>query len=168
MTIEILYASETCTSEMLSYDLESVAKEYADCRVRNMDQVKPEDISPGTLYVMLVSTHGDGELPIPGELFASKIRKEDPDYTGVLFAVFGLGDTVYEATYNWGCKTVADLMTQRNATLLGEIGLHDASELDEPEDIAVPWLTDILDTLARDEQNAAPQAHEHVASLSSL
>ncbi|MEM6461330.1 MAG: hypothetical protein AAF724_05380 [Pseudomonadota bacterium] len=41
MKIEILYATETCRSEMLSYDLEEAAKAYFDCTVRDMDEVRP-------------------------------------------------------------------------------------------------------------------------------
>lgn len=165
MNIEILYATETCKSEILSYELEDVAKEFFETSVRDMGEVKPEDIAPDTFYVMIVSTHGDGDLPIPGEHFAKRIRKDEPDYSGVRFAVFGLGDTVYDATYNWGCKTIAKLMIERNARLFGEIGLHDASDYDEPEDVGVPWLQDILEVLSKESTSAATSARVSAAAM---
>jgi MioC protein len=61
-----------------------------------------------------------------------------------VFAIFGLGDQGYADTFNMGSEKLAELLKGAGATQIGERGLFDASTGDMPEDIAIPWLEDIL------------------------
>ena len=47
-----------------------------------------------------------------------------------------------------GSEKLADVLRGAGATQIGERGLFDASTLDMPEDIAVPWLKDILTNMS--------------------
>ncbi|MEM0900229.1 MAG: flavodoxin family protein [Pseudomonadota bacterium] len=148
MKIGIYYGSETGNSEMVCYDIEAELKNDFDVEVKDLDDIAPADLSTDAFYIMVVSTHGDGDMPIPADHFVERLKKQDADLKGINFAIFGMGDTLYDATYNWGSSKVAKAMTDRGAKQVGERGLHDASGYDEPEDIAVPWAREIMTQVA--------------------
>ncbi|MEM1377868.1 MAG: flavodoxin family protein [Pseudomonadota bacterium] len=147
MKVGIFYGSETGNSEMVCYDIEGALKDQYTCEVRDLDDVQPSDLSAEDFYILVVSTHGDGDLPIPADHFVERVKKQDAKFDGVRFAIFGMGDTLYDATYNWGSAKVAKLLTERNATQIGVRGLHDASSYEEPEEVAVPWVQSVVTKL---------------------
>ena len=68
-----------------------------------------------------------------------------PDLTGVRYAMFGLGDTFYEATYSQGSEHIDRRFTAQGALRVGEYGRHDASSWDLPSDVALEWLPGVLE-----------------------
>ena len=99
------------------------------------------------LNIILCSSYGDGDLPASAKPFAQKIETSKPDLSGVNFAIFGLGDSEYHATYGSGSMRLADMLVQCGATQLGERIVHDAAGGDLPEDLALPWVTEIITSL---------------------
>jgi len=143
MQIAVLYGTETGNAEMLAEDIAAHLSDH-DARVTNLADFDPAEFDAGTLYVVVCSTYGDGELPASAQPFAARMEGAKPDLSGVHFAVFGMGDSEYAETFNHGGKRIAALLTGAGATLLGERVTHDASGPDMAEDLALPWVDGIV------------------------
>ncbi|MFZ1775200.1 MAG: flavodoxin domain-containing protein, partial [Rhizobiaceae bacterium] len=101
------------------------------------------------VYLFVCSTYGDGELPASAKPFGAAMDVRKPDLSAVRFAVFGLGDSEYEETFNHGSKRIMDLMEAAGAKRIGDRVTHDASGSDMAEDIALPWADDIVELAGR-------------------
>lgn len=143
MTVAILYGTETGNAEMLAEDIAAHLSDSAP-EVTNLSDFDPADFDPGTLYLIVCSTYGDGELPASAQPFAERMAAREPDLSGVRFAVFGMGDSEYEETFNFGGKHIEQIMSGAGARMLGERVTHDASGPDMAEDLALPWAEAIL------------------------
>ena len=144
MTISILFGTETGNAEMLAEDIAAALEDDHETRIANLQDTGAEDLRAADLSIIVCSSYGDGELPASAQPFADLLRAEQPDLAGVQFAIFGLGDTEYAETFGHGSMKLAELLTERGATPVGERLVHDAAGEDLPEDIAVPWATAIL------------------------
>lgn len=139
MNITVLYGTETGNAEMLAEDIAAELEADHDATAVNLSDFDPEDFDAGTLYLLVCSTYGDGELPASARPFAEKMEQSAPDLSGVHFGIFGMGDSEYDETFNFGPKRLAELMVARGAVQLGERIAHDASGDDMAEDLALPW-----------------------------
>ena len=77
-----------------------------DPSIYDMSEYAVEDLDPEDFLVIVCSTYGEGELPTGAEPFADELESVNPDLTGLRFAVFGLGDSIYD-TFNRGGEIVA-------------------------------------------------------------
>ena len=143
MNLVILYGTETGNAEMLAEDIAAHLKSHAPS-VTNLSDFDPTNFDPGTFYLIVCSTYGDGELPASAKPFAKKMETNKPDLTGVEFAVFGMGDSEYPETFNFGGKRIEAILTAAGARLRGARVMHDASGPDMAEDIALPWAKALL------------------------
>jgi MioC protein len=143
MNIAILYGTETGNAEMLAEDLAShLAAEGAT--VTNLSDFDPADFDAGTLWLIVTSTYGDGELPASAKPFGAKMAAGAPDLAGVRFAVFGMGDSAYPETFNFGGKRIEEMLTAAGATMVGARVTHDASGSDMAEDLCFPWAEAVI------------------------
>lgn len=147
MKINITYATILGTSQMLAEDLEEELSASHEVSVTDIMHLAIDDLYDGSFHVFISSTTGRGELPDSAADFVADLNEAKPDLSALNFAIFGLGDMGYAETFNMGSQRLADLLKGCGATQIGERGLHDASTDDEPEDIAIPWVTDILSRL---------------------
>ncbi|MEP3686222.1 MAG: flavodoxin domain-containing protein [Sulfitobacter dubius] len=147
MNIAILYGTETGNAEMLADDVATELGGAQDTSVSSLADIDPDTLRGTDLNIILCSSYGDGELPASAKPFAEKIETGKPDLSGVKFAIFGLGDSEYHATYGSGSMRLADMLVQCGATQLGERIVHDAAGGDLPEDLALPWATEIITSL---------------------
>lgn len=147
MKINITYATILGTSQMLAEDLEEELSALHEVSVTDIMHLAIDDLYDGSFHVFISSTTGRGELPDSAADFVADLNDAKPDLSALNFAIFGLGDMGYAETFNMGSQRMADLLKGCGATQIGERGLHDASTDDEPEDIAIPWVTDILSRL---------------------
>lgn len=141
MQIAVLYGTETGNAEMLAED---IAAHLGDAKVANLADFDPADFDAATFYVIVCSTYGDGELPASAKPFAEKMVLQGPDLTGLRFSVFGMGDSEYPETFNFGGKRIEALMTGAGAILVGERMTHDASGPDMADDLALAWIDGLL------------------------
>ncbi|MBY5972949.1 flavodoxin domain-containing protein [Ferrimonas balearica] len=146
MKIAIYYGTETGNAEMLAEDIATELEDAHDTSVADLAETAPEALKAAELNVIVCSSYDDGDFPASAKPFVEKLNAENPDLSGVRFAIFGLGDSEYEATYGFGSMKLADLLVARGATTLGERIVHDAAGDDLPEDLALPWLAGILET----------------------
>ena len=144
MKISILYGTETGNAEMLAEDIQSALSDTHQTACANLADTCPGALNADELYVIVCSTYGEGDLPASARPFAELLEKEAPDLSGVRFAIFGLGDAEYAKTFTYGSMKLARLLIVNGAVQVGERMTHDASGEDLPEDLALPWITDIL------------------------
>ena len=144
MKVALLYGTETGNSEMLCEDIRDDLGEDYDCTLDNLMDIDPAELDKSRFHFFVTSTYGNGDLPTQALAFEDALVQNKPDLSGLNFAMFGLGDQVFAETYNNGSKRLSDLLVAAGATMIGERGLHDASSLELPEDIALPWLQQIL------------------------
>ena len=144
MKIGLYYGSETGNAEMLCEDMEAeLGADYA-CHTAPLSEVDPTRLDAETFYIFVTSTYGNGDLPTLALPFEAALHAGTPDLSGVRFAIFGLGDMVFAETFNHGSKKLAEMLAAHGATQVGERGIHDASSFEMPEDIALPWVSEIM------------------------
>ena len=145
MKIKILYATETGNAEMLAEDIAKHLGKTHEVAITNVTAATPAMLADGALLVFISSTYGEGELPSTARPFHEALLAAKPDLAGVRFAVFGLGDQgTYPETFAFGVKHWADALTSLGAGQIGPKSVHDASGADLAEDIALPWIDDVL------------------------
>ncbi|MFV0435521.1 MAG: flavodoxin domain-containing protein [Leucobacter sp.] len=146
MKFTVLYGTESGNSELVAEDLsEALRENNDDVETFDLQDFEPSALTPDRFYVVICSTHGEGELPNSALPFAEAFDAELPDLTGVRYAVFGLGDTYYEETYSQGSEHIDRRLAQQGAERVGEYGRHDASGWDLASDVALEWLPGVLE-----------------------
>lgn len=143
MQISLLYGTETGNAEMLAEDIAGHLDGH-DVVVTNLCDVDPLGFDTQTLYLLVTSTYGEGELPASAKPFGTAMAAQAPDLTGVRFAVFGLGDSAYPETFNFGGKALEEILTNAGATPLSARVAHDASGGDMADDLALPWADAVV------------------------
>lgn len=149
MNIMLLYGTETGNAEMLAEDIMAELEGDHQVECRNLSDFGPDEFEAGRLYMIVCSTYGDGELPASAQPFAEALKSAAPSLSGIHFAIFGLGDSEYEETFNFGSKGLAQLLGSHGAVQIGERVIHDASGSDMAEDLAFPWAARVV-ALAED------------------
>ena len=144
MSVVILYGTETGNSELVADAIADVLAADHDPSVYDMSEYAVEDLDPQDFVVIVCATYGEGELPTGAEPFAEELDEVDPDLTGLRFAVFGLGDSIYVDTYNAGGKTIVKHLTGLGATQVGDRFEHDNSGTDDVDEKAVEWAEEIV------------------------
>lgn len=147
MKIALFYGTETGNAEMLAEDIATELDAEHETSFANLADSAPEDLKAAELNVIVCSSYGDGELPASAKPFVERLAAETPVLAGVLFAIFGLGDSEYADTYGFGSMKLAEALVGRGATALGDRPVHDAASGDLPEDVAVPWIQSIIEGL---------------------
>lgn len=142
----VLYGTESGNSELIAEDLgEKLRETELDVEVADLQDTDPASLTADRFVIVVCSTHGDGELPNSAIPFAEAFDAALPDLTGMRYAMFGLGDTFYEATYSQGSENIDRRFTAQGAVRVGEYGRHDASSWDLGSDLALEWLPGVLE-----------------------
>lgn len=139
MRVVILFGTEMGTAESAADSIAAELSGAHDVSVHDMTDFDIEDLDVRDFHVIVCSTYGDGDLPTGAEPFADALDRHAPELTGVRFAVFGLGDTVYGDTFNRGGEIIAEKLIARGATQVGEHARHDASTEIRVKDMAQQW-----------------------------
>lgn len=144
MKITVLYGTESGNSELIADDLGAKLREtHPDVEVFDLQNFAPAQLTADAFYVVICSTHGEGDLPNSALPFAEAFDATPPDLTGVRYAVFGLGDSYYD-TYSQGSEQLDRRFTAQGAVRVGDYGRHDASSWDLPSDVALEWLPGVI------------------------
>ena len=149
MSVVILYGTESGNAEIVADSVADVLTDY-DPSIYDMSDYAVEDLDAADFYVIICSTYGDGELPTGAEPFAEELDEHKPDLNGLKFAVFGLGDSIYDETFNHGGEIMAKKLKDLGATQVGEHGRHDAASAVKPTTQAEEWagaLTSVIDSV---------------------
>lgn len=108
MAVVVLYGSELGTAELAADSVTEVLAKVSDVSVYSMADFDIADLDPETFCVLVCSTYGTGEFPTEAEPFFDALDLHRPNLAGLRFAVFGLGDSVYETTYNRAGELAAE------------------------------------------------------------
>lgn len=138
MRIVVLFGSEMGTAENVA---EGIAEELAEHEVAVFDMTDFEigELDPGLFHIIVCSTYGAGDLPTGAEPFFEALDAHRPDLTGLRFAVFGLGDSVYDTTFNRGGEIATEKLTALGGVQIGEHARHDASSEVKPTAMGREW-----------------------------
>lgn len=145
MSIDVLYGTESGNAEMAA---EEIVAAVADARALDLQDLDPDDLSASTVYLVLCSTYGDGELPASAQPFVDSLQAQKPDLTGVRYAIFGLGDSSYAESYSLGGSRLAECLDALGAERFGDFGRHDASSSEDLVASAIAWARTALDGVA--------------------
>ncbi|MEU1984335.1 flavodoxin domain-containing protein [Nocardia sp. NPDC019395] len=139
MRVVILFGSEMGTAEKVA---EAIAEEMTgyEVSVSDMSEFDVTELDPRLFHIIVCSTYGEGDLPTGAEPLFEALDAHRPDLTGLRFAVFGLGDSVYDNTFNRGGEIAAAKLTALGGTQLGEHARHDASGETKPTAMARDWV----------------------------
>ncbi|MFE9578494.1 flavodoxin domain-containing protein [Nocardia sp. NPDC006044] len=138
MRVVILFGSEMGTAETVA-DSVADALSAHDVSVYDLGDYAVDDLDVRDFHVIVCSTYGDGELPTNAEPFFDELAAAAPDLTGLRFAVFGMGDSVYGDTFNRGGEIAAERLVECGAIQVGEHGRHDASTEIRAKEMARDW-----------------------------
>ncbi|MBZ3906426.1 MULTISPECIES: flavodoxin domain-containing protein [Streptomyces] len=142
--VHVLFGTESGNAEMAADDIaaafggqgfETVTTELTDIEVSDLPAME--------IAVFVSSTYGEGGLPETAAPFYEALMAERPDLTGVRFAAFGLGDSVYE-TFNNAIETLRTALLELGAEQLGTTARHDAASTTPATDLAAAWARDLL------------------------
>lgn len=148
MSVVILYGTETGNCELVADAVSDVFAAEHDPSIYDMSDYSVEDLDSDDFLVVICSTYGEGELPTGAEPFAEELDDIKPDLTGLRFAVFGLGDSVYAETFNRGGEIMAEKLTALGAVQVGEHARHDNSSAIKPSAQASAWATALTDVIS--------------------
>jgi MioC protein len=139
MRLTILFGTEMGTAERAAEAIAEALASDHEVAVHDMSDFDVDDLDLGRPCIVVCSTYGSGELPTGAEPFFAQLDDRLPDLSGLRFAVFGLGDTVYDDTFNRGGEICAERLQALGASQFGEHARHDASTTIRPQDHAADW-----------------------------
>ena len=144
--IHIIIGSQMGAAEYVADELVA-ALDQQNITVTSHEQPQYAQIpQQDAIWLICTSTHGAGELPDNIQDFVSQLKQNKPDLGQIRFGVISLGDSSYDTFCQAGIDITA-LLQQLGARLTGEILQIDAQDADLPEDFALQWLPDWLNTL---------------------
>lgn len=141
MNIQVLFGTESGNAEMVAFDL---SDELGGSDAEDLSEFDIADLTTETLYLIVCSTHGEGELPQGAQPFAEALQDASPDLTGVRYAMFGLGDSTYP-NYSKGSDRLDEQLRSLGAERVGEFGRHDAAGREDPSELAAAWSAELVE-----------------------
>ncbi len=139
MRVTILFGTELGTAERAADAIADALSADHDIDVHDMCDFDTDDIDIHRFHIIVCSTYGSGDLPTGAEPLFDQLDDRLPDLTGLRFAIFGLGDSVYDDTFNRGGEICAEKLTALGGAQVGDHARHDASSTVRPQDLAADW-----------------------------
>lgn len=138
----ILFGTESGNAEFAAEDM---AAEISgrEVEVFDMSDFNVSDFSSENLYLIICSTHGEGDLPSGALPLHNALESESPDLSGIEYAMFGLGDSSYD-NYSQGSEHIDRKLAELGAKRVGEYGRHDAHTGTLPNNAAISWTQAIM------------------------
>ena len=123
---------------------ELLAQQVYEVQVKNQAQL--DDVREHTIWLVVTSTHGAGELPDNLKPLFQQISTEKPDFAGLRYAVVGLGNSDYD-TFCFAVDTVeCSLKAQRAVKICQSLRIDVSTEVDH-EQAAENWLPNFINAL---------------------
>jgi MioC protein len=137
--IGIFVATMTGTAQLCAEEIAAVLGGAGiDTEIALMDGLGAEALRPFGHVVVVSSTYGHGDIPDNGQALYESIEAAG-SLAGIEFAVFGLGDRTYAATFCEGGRRWDALLAAKGAARFAPLVRHDASSGGLAEDEAAAW-----------------------------
>ena len=138
MSIVILYGSEMGTTEDLASQAQSALQGAGlEVEVKGMEDMTAGELASTSCALIMTSTWGDGEPPSNAEELYEALS-EGGDFSGLSYAVFGIGSTSFEHF----CKAAQDFDSFLSAG--GATRISDTVLCDDDYDEKLPvWIEEI-------------------------
>ncbi|WP_327313571.1 flavodoxin domain-containing protein [Streptomyces sp. NBC_01235] len=142
--VHVLFGTESGNAEMVADDIAAAFGDQGfETVTAELTDVEVSDLADMHIAVFVSSTYGEGGLPETAAPFYDALMAERPDLTGVRFAAFGLGDSVYE-TFNNAIETLRTALLELGAEQIGTTARHDAASTTPATELAEAWARDLL------------------------
>lgn len=146
--LTIYYATDTGNAEIAAHALAAQLRARHEVAVHDLGSRTPQDLaSADGLSVFLCATCDEGQVPEHARDTYDALARGGWDLTGVRFAAFGLGDSVYRDTYNDGCRRLVEALLLNGAELVADPCFHDASDGSDPVDAVEEWYASAAERL---------------------
>lgn len=128
------------TAELVAEEVEQTLDDAGhEVSVTMMDEVEPDTLVAGGLFLICTSTYGFGNIPDNAFELVERLEKEKPDLSAMEYGLFVLGDRTYSDTFCGAGTHFDQLLTSLGARRHGDMKCNDASSTDLPEEVAPEW-----------------------------
>jgi len=147
--IYILVGTMTGNAEIAAEEIQAVLEDEGALSVEiiDMQKVDPRVFDRPGRFVICTSTYGQGDVPDNATKLYAELTQQRPDLSHVHYGVFGLGDSTYADTFNFGGKRFDDVLQELGARRIGERAKHNASSDTKVEAMSAEWARSWLATL---------------------
>ena len=141
IVVGTVYGAAMLVAEMLAAQLQQAGHE---CQI--FDEAALEDLDASRFLLVITATTGQGDIPPNLQPFAAALADRAPYMKGWRYALIAMGDSSYEHFCGAG-RQLDGLLQELGATALLPRLEIDATVDDEPEKVALAWLTSWENTL---------------------
>jgi MioC protein len=137
--VTILVGSMSGNADLVAEAVESALSDAGvAARIRGLDEIALADFEHGPCIVC-TSTYGTGEVPDNAKGIYAMLCQERPALGGLLYGVFGLGDSIYPDTFCFGGKRFDTVLSDLGAERIGARVDHDSRSRVKPDVVAREW-----------------------------
>ena len=112
-----------------------------EVNIRQMDDLDATIFADGGLYLVCISTYGQGDVPDNARGLYQSLVTDKPNLGGVRYGLISLGDTSHAQTFGFAGRRFDTQLTKLGAQRVGEVLTHDASSGTMPEEATAAWIT---------------------------
>lgn len=141
IVVGTVYGAAMLVAETLSAQLQQAGHE---CQI--FDEAVLEDLDASRFLLVITATTGQGDIPPNLQPFAAALADRAPYMKGGRYALIAMGDSSYEHFCGAGRQLDGLLQELGARALLPRLEI-DATVDDEPEKVALAWLTGWENTL---------------------
>ncbi|EDP99861.1 FMN-binding protein MioC [Shewanella benthica] len=143
--IDILVGTTLGNAEYVADEFSAVLSGLGHENIIHMTP-KFTDLDPKSLWLIVSSTHGAGDLPDNIMPFLEEILSQKPDLSGTKYAICAIGDSSYD-TFCQGPEKLAQALESCGAQVYVDKIQIDVQYHHVPEDPALAWLEQWQDRL---------------------
>ncbi|MGY3896857.1 flavodoxin [Aeromonas enterica] len=141
IVVGTVYGAAMLVAETLAVQLQHAGHE---CQI--FDEAVLEDLDASRFLLVITATTGQGDIPPNLQPLATALADRAPYMKGWRYALIAMGDSSYEHFCGAGRRLDALLQELGASALLPRLEI-DATVDDEPEKVALAWLTGWENTL---------------------
>ncbi|SEM23979.1 flavodoxin domain-containing protein [Halomonas caseinilytica] len=122
--------------------------EQAGYEVSIFDQPTLDDLigSPTDLALFCTSTTGSGDYPGNLVAFVRELEAKSPGLVGLKYGMIAMGDSSYVDSFCGAGRSLDEVLQGQGAERLGERLEVDAMETFMPDDAALPWVDEWIES----------------------
>jgi len=118
-----------------------------DASIRQMDGLDAGAFAGTGLYLVIVSTYGQGDVPDNARGLYESLIRDKPALGHVLYGIVALGDSSHAQTFCYAGRRFDAQLKKLGATRIGDMLNHDASSGIMPEEATANWLAEWIPQL---------------------